>query len=100
MVEIVNTGERVTAGILGDIDHHTASGIRAEIDAVLENTTPRLLILDFGKVKFMDSSGIGLILGRMRVLDSFGGKVFIKNATGHAAKIMKLAGLSGLMLQN
>ena len=99
MVEITNTGERVTAGIQGDIDHHTASGIRAEIDAVLENSTPRLLILDFGKVKFMDSSGIGLILGRMRVLEGFGGKLFIKNATGTTAKIVKLAGLAGLMLK-
>ncbi|MCL2071403.1 MAG: anti-sigma factor antagonist [Oscillospiraceae bacterium] len=99
MVEIVNTGERVTAGIQGDIDHHTASGIRAEIDAVLENSTPRILILDFGGVKFMDSSGIGLILGRMRVLQGFGGRLFIKNVTGHVEKIVKLAGLSGLVLK-
>jgi stage II sporulation protein AA (anti-sigma F factor antagonist) len=99
MVEILNAGEQVTAGILGDIDHHTASGIRSEIDAVLENSTPRLLILDFGGVKFMDSSGIGLILGRQRVLQGFGGSLLIKNATGHAAKIVNLAGLSGLMLK-
>ena len=99
MVEIINAGERVTAEIQGDIDHHTASGIRSEIDAVLENSTPQLLILDFSGVKFMDSSGIGLILGRMRVLEGFGGKLFIKNATGHAAKIVKLAGLSGLILK-
>lgn len=99
MVEIANTGERVTVGIQGDIDHHTASKIRAEIDAVLESSTPRILILDFVGVKFMDSSGIGLILGRMRVLDGFGGKLFIKNVTGHAEKIVKLAGLSGLILK-
>lgn len=99
MVEIVNAGERVTASIGGDIDHHSASDIRTEIDAVLENSTPRVLILDFGQVKFMDSSGIGLILGRMRVLDGFGGKLFIKNAEGHAQKIIKLAGLSGLLLK-
>ena len=98
MVEIINSGERVTAGIQGDIDHHTAAGIRSEIDAVLENSTPKLLILDFGGVNFMDSSGIGLILGRMRVLEGFGGRLLIKNATGHAAKIVKLAGLSGLIL--
>ena len=99
MVEIVNAGERVIAGIQGDIDHHTASDIRAEIDAVLENSTPRVLILDFGKVKFMDSSGIGLILGRMRVLDGFGGKLFVQNVTGHVEKIVKLAGLTGLIIK-
>lgn len=99
MVEIQNSGERVTAGIQGDIDHHSAAGIRSEIDAVLENSTPGVLILDFGGVKFMDSSGIGLILGRMRVLEGFGGKLFLKNVTGHAEKIVKLAGLSGLILK-
>jgi len=99
MVEIINMGEQVTAGIRGDIDHHSASGIRSEIDAVLENATPRLLILDFAGVKFMDSSGIGLILGRQKLLSSFGGQVRIQNATGHAEKIVKLAGLSGLMLR-
>lgn len=99
MVEIVNAGERITAGINGDIDHHNAANIRAEIDAALENATPRVLILDFAGVKFMDSSGIGLILGRMRVLEGFGGKLFIKNASGHAEKIVKLAGLQRLMLK-
>ncbi|MCL2035999.1 MAG: STAS domain-containing protein [Oscillospiraceae bacterium] len=99
MVEIKNTGEHVTADIKGDIDHHNAANIRSEIDAVLENSTPRVLILDFAGVKFMDSSGIGLILGRKRVLDGFGGKLFIKNAVGHAEKIIKMAGLSGLILK-
>ncbi|MCL2634366.1 MAG: anti-sigma factor antagonist [Oscillospiraceae bacterium] len=99
MVEIVNTGERVTAGLYGDIDHHSAAGIRAEIDAALENSTPRILILDFGGVNFMDSSGIGLILGRMRLLEGFGGQIFIKNVSGHAEKIIKLAGLSSLTIK-
>jgi len=99
MVEIINTGERVTAGINGDIDHHSAANIRTQIDAVLENSTPKMLILDFSGVKFMDSSGIGLILGRKRVLDTFGGKLFIKNAQGIVEKIVKLAGLQGLMMK-
>lgn len=99
MVEILNAGERVTAEISGDIDHHSAAGIRDEIDAVLENATPRVLILDFGDVSFMDSSGIGLILGRMRVLEGFGGKLFIRNVKPHIEKIVKLAGLSGLVIR-
>ncbi|MCL1904433.1 MAG: anti-sigma factor antagonist [Oscillospiraceae bacterium] len=98
MVEIQNTGERVTVELKGDIDHHSAAGIRSEIDAVLENSTPGILILSFSEVKFMDSSGIGLILGRMRVLEGFGGKLFIKNINGTAERIVKLAGLSGLII--
>ena len=99
MVEIINSGEKVVAEIVGDIDHHMASELRAKIDAVLENATPKILVLDFGRVNFMDSSGIGLILGRMRVLNGFGGKLYIGNAKGHVAKIVKLAGLSSLMMK-
>jgi len=98
-VDIINAGERITAGLFGDIDHHSVIGIRSEIDAALENSTPQMLILDFKDVNFMDSSGIGLILGRMRILEGFGGRLLIKNATGHVEKIIKLAGLSGLILK-
>jgi len=98
-VELINSGERITAELCGDIDHHSVSGFRNEIDAALENATPSMLILDFGKVNFMDSSGIGLILGRMRILEGFGGRLLIKNVSGHIEKIIKLAGLSGLILK-
>jgi len=98
-VDIVNSGESITIGLCGDLDNHSVTGIRTEIDAALENSTPALLILDFGKVNFMDSSGIGLILGRMRILEGFGGRLLIKNVSGHVEKIIKLAGLSGLILK-
>ena len=54
------------AYLAGEIDHDAAQNLRIQLDDALLNRTPRTLVLDFGGVGFMDSSGIGLILGRQR----------------------------------
>ncbi len=99
-VEIINGENYITAVLKGEIDHHTAAGAREIIDARLERYTPKLCILDFSGVSFMDSSGIGLILGRQRVASVYGGKVKVKNPSRYAEKIIKLAGLQGMILDN
>ena len=50
----------------GEIDHHSAGPLREQIDCRLEELLPKRLILDFTGVTFMDSSGIGLVMGRVR----------------------------------
>ncbi|MDE7280784.1 MAG: STAS domain-containing protein, partial [Ruminiclostridium sp.] len=62
-VEIITEEDKITAVLKGELDHCTAAGAREIIDARLEKFTPKLCILDFSGVSFMDSSGIGLILG-------------------------------------
>ena len=74
-VQFSYDNNRLTAALKGDIDHHGAAEMRIQIDGELERTTPSLLTLDFSEVGFMDSSGIGLILGRAR-------KVFKMGADG------------------
>ena len=78
-VEIIKRNGGITAVISGEIGHFEASGIRIRIDAELERLMPSMLILDMSGVSFMDSSGIGLILGRQRIMESFGGGVAVKN---------------------
>ena len=56
----------LAAYLSGEIDHHAAQSIRREIDAQVDDRLPELLTLDFSGVTFMDSSGVGLILGRGR----------------------------------
>ena len=63
--------------ISGEIGHFEASGIRMRIDAELERLMPTMLILDMSGVTFMDSSGIGLILGRQRIMETLGGGVAV-----------------------
>ena len=56
----------LAAYLSGEIDHHAAQTLRREIDAQVDDRLPELLTLDFSGVTFMDSSGVGLILGRGR----------------------------------
>ncbi len=86
----------VTAYLSGEIDHHTAKKIRDEIDSSVEINRPSTLILDFSEVGFMDSSGIGLVMGRFKVMQNVGGKVIVQNPSSHIKKVMRLAGLDRL----
>ena len=84
----------LTAAISGDLDHHTAASVREAVDRMTESSLPRELVLDFGGVGFMDSSGIGLIMGRYKLMQSMGGSVRVEHASPQLKKIMNLAGLS------
>ncbi|EEG29209.1 putative anti-sigma F factor antagonist [[Clostridium] methylpentosum DSM 5476] len=86
----------LTAYIMGEIDHHTAKDIREEIDHVAESALPTLLILDFTDVTFMDSSGIGLVMGRYKLMKEIGGETRVTNPSPHINKVMRLAGLDRL----
>lgn len=58
----------------GELDHFCAQSIRRQLDEMLADPSVRYLVLDFDKLTFMDSSGIGVILGRYRILRDRGGK--------------------------
>ena len=90
------TGEVVTAYLSGELDHHTAKEMRETIDSAVELNIPTLLILDFGNVSFMDSSGIGLVMGRYRNLSKTGAAMHISAASPPIYKMMKLAGIERL----
>lgn len=95
-VEITVKGEVVTAYLSGDIDHHSAADMRERIDSAIDCNMPSALIMDFGGVSFMDSSGIGLIMGRYRNLQKTGAQLHITGAAPQIEKVMKLAGMSRL----
>ncbi len=95
-VEIRINGEVVTAYITGEIDHHTAASVRETIDSAIELNMPTLLVLDFGGVNFMDSSGIGLVMGRYRNMAKIRGSVHLSSASPSLTKVFKLAGIEKL----
>ena len=95
-VRIENQDGIITALIMGDIDHHSAKEIRETIDFALESSLPETLILDFKDVTFMDSSGIGLVMGRYKLMQSMNGQLRIQNVSSHMKKVMRLAGLDKL----
>ena len=95
-VEISVNGEVTTAYLCGEIDHHSAAALRSTIDNAVEINMPSLLILDFSRVSFMDSSGIGLVMGRYRNLIRFGAKLHITGASPQIYKVMRLSGMEKL----
>ncbi len=92
-VKIESSGQVITAFLEGDIDHHTARLIREQIDREIELNMPTLLILDFSSVGFMDSSGIGLVMGRYRILAKTGAELAITGCSPSIYKVMELSGL-------
>ncbi len=92
-IETWEKGGSLLARVSGEIDHHSAAGIREEIDSALVRTRPKKLILDLGHTDFMDSSGLGLILGRMRKCEEEGIPFCLLNPTAPILKILRLAGV-------
>lgn len=97
MLNLQNENGRLTARLSGDIDHHSARLIRRELDRVIEYSQPQILVLDLEDVGLMDSSGIGLILGRMRAVRAYGGEMIIRNACSEVQSVIRLSGLSMLI---
>ena len=95
-IEIKLENSTILAILTGEIDHHTASKIRSLLDVEIQSNNPKLLVLDFTNITFMDSSGIGLIMGRYKLMQYIGGNLKIINPSPQIKKVMSLAGLDRL----
>ena len=96
MVETDFSNNVLTAYIKGEIDHDSAARIRCEVDAMAHSLRPELLCLDFGGVSFMDSSGVGLVMGRYRQMRLLGGVLRVKNYSDSISRIFTMSGLGSL----
>ena len=95
-VRICENGERLTAYLTCEIDHHTAKTVREEIDRAMESSRARVLALDFSGVGFMDSSGIGLILGRVSRAEELGISVRLCGLSPTLSRLVRMAGIERL----
>lgn len=94
-MEIKLLGEKRTllVELLGELDHHAASKIKDEVDEKLRSSNAVNIIFDFSNITFMDSSGIGVIMGRYKKTRALGGRVI---ACGMNAQIMRIMEMSGI----
>ena len=92
-VKIIRDSKRTTAELSGEIDHHNCAALREAIDAELTRSSPSILCLDFSSVSFMDSSGVGLVMGRYKSVGSYGGKIALNGMPGSIKKVMRLSGI-------
>ncbi len=87
----------LTAYINGEIDHHTCKKIREIIDFSLTETSPDKLVLDLSMVSFMDSSGLGLVMGRFRKTQSAKIDMAVTGTPPRPAQMFSMAGLERLI---
>ncbi|MCI8622186.1 MAG: anti-sigma factor antagonist [Provencibacterium sp.] len=95
-VAIEYLDENLRAALSGEIDHHSAKELRAQIDDAITRAVPQKLVMDFSAVTFMDSSGIGLVMGRYKQVAVYGGTLSITGLGVQQRKVMRLAGLDKL----
>ncbi len=76
-----------------EIDHHTTEKLRRKLDDDITRFMPRKVIFDFDKVSFMDSAGIGMIIGRYKMVNMLGGTVEMKNVKKSIRKIFEMSGV-------
>lgn len=96
-IEIVYEKHVLKIKIRGDIDHHSAKGIRDRIDNEIFSKRPSTVVLDLSAVEFMDSSGLGLIMGRYANSKEIGASFLIYKPCKRVKKILELAGVERIM---
>lgn len=80
-----------------EIDHHSSEKIRNRLDYEIQRFMPKKVILDLEKVDFMDSAGIGLIIGRYKVTTCYGGVLEIKNVGSKLKRIFDMSGITKIV---
>lgn len=91
------SGDILISCIKGEIDHHSAMPLRQAIDKSMKAFDCSNLILDFRGVEFMDSSGIGVVLGRYKKMSKGDGKIYISGCSEYIEKLLDMAGVFSLV---
>ncbi|KNY28592.1 anti-sigma F factor antagonist [Pseudobacteroides cellulosolvens] len=96
-VKFLNKGNTLIASIIGEMDHHTADYIRDKIDGEIIKSSTKNIVFDFSKVGFMDSSGIGLVMGRYKNISKLNGRTAIIKANEQVRRIFEMSGVVKLV---
>lgn len=97
MLDYERRRQTITVRLKNELDHSAAQQMRGELDAILQDASIRRLVLDLEKLSFMDSSGIGFIIGRYKLMARRGGSVAVMNADAHMDRLFRMAGLYELI---
>lgn len=92
-IEFKNQNDKLIVQIIGELDHHSAEEVRSKIDDRLDREGTTKLIMDFSNVTFMDSSGIGVVIGRYKKLSLKKGAVCITNVNSSVKRVFELSGM-------
>lgn len=87
----------LNAALFGEIDHHSAKNVREDLDRTILKERPDEFRLELSNITFMDSSGLGLVMGRYKTVAAIGGTMSIVNPSESVIKILSMAGLDKLV---
>ncbi len=92
-----NEKDKLFMKICGEVDHHAVKDTRCEVDNLILKNRPKTLIMDLSQIDFMDSSGLGFVLGRYRRMNDIKGEMMVVDPTRRVEEMLKLAGADKLL---
>lgn len=93
MIDLETKGHVLLIRLEGELDHHTAEELRSKVTTVLEKQKSKHIILNLEGLSFMDSSGLGVILGRYKQLQSIGGEMVVCSISPSVKRLFDMSGL-------
>lgn len=96
-IEFIESGHELTVRLSGELDHHGADANRDKIDERINNNDITKLVIDFGNLDFIDSSGIGFVIGRYKNIRKRNGVIEIINASKKVRKILDMSGIGKII---
>ena len=93
---VKSEGDTLLLTVKGEVDHHSAKGLRERMDDAIFMYRPKKIIISLGSVSLMDSSGLGLIVGRLNTAQQIGATLTLRDVKGQVMKILRLAGMDRL----
>lgn len=86
-------GNNLVVGLVGELDEHSAAFVRRKLDESLERENYNDAVLDLSRLSFMDSTGIGVVIGRYKLLRKYNKRLFVRNPSPTVDKIFRMSGL-------
>lgn len=96
-IDFSNEDKLLTFKLTEDIDQHTVEKVRRKMDNEIERYIPRKVVFDFSDISFMDSAGIGMVLGRYKLTKMLDGNLEIVNVNKSMKKIFDMSGVSRII---
>ena len=97
-ISVIPKHRMVLMRVSGEIDHHRAEYIRKSLEREIHRSSAINIALDFSRVTFMDSSGVGMIIGRYKTVRSLGGDLIVFDAGESIKRILEMSGLGSLII--
>lgn len=92
-IRFMQQSDSITASLNGELDHHSAEKVKKELDRLIRRYKDADLVLDLKNLSFMDSSGLGVILGRYKALKAAGHSMYVKNPSRQIEKVFNVSGI-------